>query len=284
MAALSADNAKIPASKHLDHEGMKVDFPVAASTVIYKNSFVALNASGYLKQCVAPTSDTTQVGDRFVGIALEHIASQTSDGDARCSVLIDGYFTYYLASVAVTDAGMPVFISDDNTLSKVAAGNQCIGYIVAVDSTNYAVIKLCGFWSEGASRWISKTSAIVDLTTVNDLVIVSHESENPNGILVCHAAIFVTTTLACDSTPPVVTLGHTTGTVTAIGTFTGTDGDAGGDVITFAADKDAFDAADGSALVQAPAGKAIIAKVTTAAADAGTAAGAGKVIMQGQLL
>jgi hypothetical protein len=275
----------MPATKHLDHEGQKVDYPVAASTVIYKNSFVGLNASGYLKQYVAPSSATTQTGDRFVGIALEAIASQTSNGDKNCSVLIDGYFTYTLSSVAVTDAGMPVFISDDNTLSKVGTAGACIGHIVAKDSTNKALIKLCGFWAEGNTRWISKTSVAIDLVTaVDHLVLLVHESENPNGMVIAHCGLFLTTTIACDTTDPIVTVGHTTGTVTAIGTITCTTAGAAGDIVLMAADKEFFRAADDSALVKAPAGKAIIAKLTTVGVDSGTAAGAGNVVLQGFLL
>lgn len=276
MAAVTADRIiqrKLPVA-----DGMHISYAVAATTVIYKHTFVALNAAGYLVSYVAPTSDTTQVGNRFVGIASEHITSQTSAGDANCMVQISGTYVHALSSAVIADTGKPVFATDNATISKVGAGNAFAGWITGFESAGNVIVELPRLGM--TSGLFYRTSAIIDMTTADDLVLITHETENHNGLLVLWAGFFVTTTMAQDNTPAVVTLGHTTGTDTTMTIeFSGVDAMAAGDIIPpDDTDTIAIGASTNEPLVQAPADKAIIAKVTTVAVDAGTEAGAGKVL------
>ena len=99
MAAVTADNTEHMETKQILADGFFVDYPVAASTVIYKDTFVGLNATGYLTSYVAPAVYTgaTATGTSFRGIAIEHVASQATDGLATCRVQVEGYFEYCLA-------------------------------------------------------------------------------------------------------------------------------------------------------------------------------------------
>lgn len=272
MAALTADNTAITKFKQAYDNGIgyQVDYQVAASTVIYKGGFVALNDAGYLVMYVAPPASTaTATGNKFVGIALEHIASQTSAGDARCRVQIGGYFTYALTSAVIADVGKPVFASDDNTLTKVGLGNAFVGTIVELASAGNVVVELPAMGVQPRGGIIQRTSATLDLTAASDVTSIIFKNENHNGLIITHAAMYLT--VATDATSCVVTLRDTAGTTTGITlTSTVTSGDAIGDIVQSVANKTAFQAATGSGVVFVPADLGLEAFVTTAS---GTGAG-----------
>ena len=71
MAAITADNTAYFESKHLDHEGFKADLPVAASTVIYRNSLVGLNATGYLVSYLPKAQAAVPTYAPLMGVAFE---------------------------------------------------------------------------------------------------------------------------------------------------------------------------------------------------------------------
>lgn len=276
MAALTADRA-VPAHGGNWDQGPNVfaHYPVAASTAIYKGGFVGLNATGYLKRYVASATGTTLTGDRFVGIAQEAIASQAADGDKRCLVQIAGYYRHALTGLAVGDVGKPIFMSDDNVLSIVSAGNALAGWIVeynAADATG--LIRLPGLGFDGAM--FTRTAQITH--TASHTVRLIHPTENHNGILILWAGEFLTS--ATGATSSVITLRDTAATTTAIlFTSTVTSGDAVGDIIPGTANTMAIGAAIGSALVKIPADLGLDAFVTTA----GTS-GAGTIIVMGVAL
>ncbi len=273
--AITADNTVIPASKHLDNEGMKVDYEVAASTVIYRNSFVGLNATGYLTSFVAPASGLTRIGTKFVGIALEAIESQTSDGDARCRVLIDGYFQYTLSSTDRVDIGTPVFASDNATLVMVGTTGNLIGHIVGFPGSNLALVKLVGPIAGWAGQFLHVVSPPIDWATDAHIVQLVHETQNPNGLLLWEAACFVTEVFASTSAEGVVTLRHSTSTTLGC-TFASIDAMAAGDVITaIAGSMVGAEVAAGTSVtpsnapvVLVPAGKNVHAFVSTVVTDA----------------
>lgn len=271
MAAVTAD--RIIQRKLPSPDGMHVSYAVAATTVIYKHTFVALNAAGYLVSYVAPTSDTTQVGNRIVGVASEHITSQTSAGDANCMVQISGFYEHALSSAVIADTGKPVFATDNATLSKVGAGNAFAGWIRGFISAGNVLVELPDMGMN--SGLFYRTSAIIDAATANDRILMIHETENHNGILVLWAGFYVTTTMD-GATVMIATLVHTTATdTTTTITFTGVNTMAAGDIIPPAANTVAIGAATDQPLVQVPADKALIAKVT----QASTTGGAGKVLL-----
>jgi len=261
MSAITADNTVAIESKALDFEGYKVDLPVAASTVIYKNSFVGLNASGYLTSYVAPAVYTgaTATGTSFRGIALEHIASQTSNGDKRCRVLIDGYFEYTLTSVAVTDVGGPVFVADNATLSTSAVG-ACIGHIVGYETTNKCVIRLDPFAAYNG-KLLTVVSATLDLCTLGQKILLVHETDNHNGLICAWASAYVSEAILASDAAGVITLQHTADESMAT-TITAVDNSAVADVLL--GTPTLTNGTSGDAMIIAPAGKQINAEVTTA--------------------
>lgn len=271
MAAVTADNTTIMEAKYTPQEGMYVDYPVAASTTMYKYTFVGLNHAGYLTSYVAPAAYTgaTATGTSFRGICVEHVDNSSgSNADKTARVLVDGYFTYALSGVAVTDVGAPVFAADNATLQ---AGGACakVGHIVHYDRTGYCTIKLNPYgWAEGNT--LVTTGQRLDLGTVNQKILLVHGTDNHAGLLCTHATGLCSEIFACDTANGVVTIQHTADTSMGI-TLTGADALPLNDIVqgTVCAWHDATNAA----VVCAAVGEEINAEVTTACGDTGTAAG-----------
>lgn len=111
--------------------GELTDLPVKASGAIYEGSAIGLT-SGYARQLTA--------GDRFVGFAMNDVASVGSDGGATVRVRQLGEVLLTITSVAVTDIGKPVYASTGNAFTLTQSTNSHIGRVVRVDSTNTAVV------------------------------------------------------------------------------------------------------------------------------------------------
>jgi hypothetical protein len=274
MAAVTAD--QLANQQHIPGgDGFHMNYEVAASTVIYKNTFVSLNATGYLTSYVAPAaSAATRTGTRFVGIARESVASQTSDGDATCLVQTSGYFQSALTSAVIADIGKPVFLSDNATLIKSGQTGAFVGWIRGLESAGNVIVELPQLGQYGGH--ITRVSPIIDLLTLNDIVLLVHESENHNGLLLYSASMYLTTANVQGTAQAVVTIVHTASTSMGC-TITAQAADAQYDILLGAGGQ-MVNEATGGAIVVAPADKAVLAKVTTAGTDAGTATGAGIVV------
>lgn len=119
--------------------GQIAAFGVAANAKIYAGSLVCLNATGY----AVPAADTA--GFRCVGVAKEYIDNTGgADGDQVIQVWESGEFQFDAAGMARTDVGLPVFVSDDQTVAK---------------STTNAIG--CGMITE----FVSATSVWIDIAT-----------------------------------------------------------------------------------------------------------------------
>lgn len=257
MAALTADRVVQTKLAFQDAEGVKRDFAVAATTVIYKGGFVGLNAAGHLVMYASPTVGTTIVGGhRFVGIALDHIASQTAAGDATCEALVDGYFEHDLTSAVIADTGKPVFASDDNTLTLAQAGNAYVGFIHNFRAAGKVIVKLDAYYIQ--SYEVSGSSGIVASAAAN-LVTMIPKTRNPNGLVITQAFGLCTTTFGGAG---VYTLQDTAGTTLGI-TFTVAATTAANDAIAAAADTVISRAATDANIVAVPAGLGVNIKVTT---------------------
>lgn len=281
MTAVTADNTTAVKSKLVDSEGFKSDYEVAASTTIYKDTFVGLNATGYLTSQVARPTGTTVTGTKFVGVALGNVDNSSgSDADKRCKVLTSGYFEYTLTNDRV-DIGIPVYCADNATLIFEASGyGPPIGYVVAVEATTKIIVKLIpdAGW---AGNLFCVVSDALNFDTLTDTCLLVHECENPNGMYCVTAGMVCTETNLCDQTPGVVSLQHTATTSMGI-TFTAADDLPINDLI-IAGGVGALWApasATNEAIVVATAGVQINAKVTTASADAGAETGQGKIFAQ----
>ena len=125
MTQLSAATARIYVQGDID------DLPVKASSAIYEGSAVGF-VSGYHRQLA--------VTDEFAGFAMQDVASQTSDGDAKVKVRKSGRVVLTLTSVAVTDVGKALFASDGNTFTLTQGTAAHVGRVTGVYGTNLAIV------------------------------------------------------------------------------------------------------------------------------------------------
>lgn len=276
MAVLTADNTAFMQTKQLSQDGYYVDAPVAATTVIYRHSFVGLNAAGYLVSYVPWGQGSVPTGTPLLGIAVEAVASQTAAGDATCRVLVEGYFEYALASAVIADVGKPVCALDNGTLTKIHSNNEPVGRIVGLASAGNVVVHMAS--PSQRSGWAGGMKTVVREVdfggTVADEVYLIHETENHNGILLYSCNGYTTEQHEATDAQGVVTIVHTLGADTTMGmTLTAVDGQqigdltigVGGEVIGGVA------TGTGDVLIIAPADKAVIAKLTTVSDDASLA-------------
>lgn len=287
MAAITADNTAFMESKLLSQDGFYVDYPVAAATTIYKWSFVGLSNTGYLTSYVAPACSTTITGTSLRGIAVEHVDNSAGAAGAKtCRVLSsNAYVTYALSGVAITDVGGPVFCSDNATLSADASTGQYVGQIVHYDRSGYCTFRLdpFGCW---AGEMLNVVSPAIVFTTLNNLVMLVHETDNHNGLWLVRASLVTTVAHLCATAAGVVTITHTRGTNTSMGcTITAVTaqpvGDimvgVGGQLLGAGAADGTVCTKSGDAMVYAPAGVSVEAKVTTASNHGASETGAGKI-------
>ena len=269
--AVTANNAVAMKSKLIPIDGMRVNYPVAATTAIYKNSFVGLSATGYLTSYVAPAEYTgaTATGTKFVGIACEQVASQTSDGDKTCLVQIDGYFEYTLASIALLDVGCPVCASDNSTLVMTPAIAPAIGTIIQYSSSTTCIVKLFGPGHNWTGKWMFTSTGPIDLTTAGTKMLIVHETDNIHGLFLYSCNAVVTEAIKQATTAAVVTIQHTADMSMGC-TITVTDNNAVGDLEIGSGGCmiAGADTASGGNLVVATANKQINAEVTTAGVEA----------------
>lgn len=96
--------------------------PVAASTTIYKGSAVG-SSSGY----AAPLSGA----DTFQGFALAKADNGSgSAGDINVTVRKTGTIRAAIGSLAITNVGDAVYMSDDDTFTLSSTSNTYIGRVI----------------------------------------------------------------------------------------------------------------------------------------------------------
>jgi hypothetical protein len=106
---------------------------VKASTTIFEGSAVGIDAaSGYARQLVA--------GDQFVGFA-QGKADNSGGGNGAIDVKIQsrGYVTASL-TVAVTDIGKPIYMSDGDTFSLTQSTNSHVGVVHRFVDTSTCIV------------------------------------------------------------------------------------------------------------------------------------------------
>jgi predicted RecA/RadA family phage recombinase len=146
MRALSADSPlKV-------EEGDFNDLPVLTAVTIYEGSAVGLS-SGYARALVA--------GDAFQGHAFEQ-ADNTSGASGAINVRVrSGTYKLQvtLASVAVTDVGKDVYMSDDATYTLTQGSNSAVGKVHRYVTTNTCIVMCQGVSSSADQPNHQHTSA-----------------------------------------------------------------------------------------------------------------------------
>ncbi|MEN6439781.1 MAG: hypothetical protein ABFD97_14495 [Syntrophobacter sp.] len=118
MAALSADR------KTTYREGVEIEYRVAGGAKIFAGSLVCINTAGY----ALPGADTANF--KFIGVATEQ-ADNTSgaNGDISVRVRRKGIFRLGASAMAITDIGVAVRVSDDQTVAKSTSNSVACGTV-----------------------------------------------------------------------------------------------------------------------------------------------------------
>ena len=271
MAALTADRT-LPATKKIDNGRHFVDFPVAASTVIYGGGFVGLNAAGNLVMHAPEDLTSAQGTHRFCGIAQQAVASQAAAGDATCSVLVEGIVTHALTSATIADVGKSVYVTDSQTIALTGACSiDVIGKIINLDSSGNVDVRLNPFGTGPGE--ITRIINSFEGVTTGSTVMLLHETENHNGGYISDLAAVTLAAIDTDSTPAVVTIAHTTATETTLNsTLTLPDNQGALDLIVSNAAGKLFGVGSllSDTMVLIPADVAVMAVLTTDGAGTGT--------------
>lgn len=110
---------------------------VAASTIIYAGTLVAINAAGN----VVPASDTAAL--KVVGVALEQVDNSAGAASAKKVSIGTGTFEFDNAGGAIVLAGVQrlCYVADDQSVSTAAAMTNDVvaGLVVAFTTTKVLV-------------------------------------------------------------------------------------------------------------------------------------------------
>lgn len=269
--ALSAERIVKTYTFPNDYEGHKMDYAVAASTVIYKGALVGLNPAGYLVPYVAQTVGTSIAGGhRFVGVADENIPAAyeslgTSNGWRTCTVLYEGKARLALSNATVADIGKPVYATADDAISLSCLGAAYVGTVVGLAAAGQVVVHVDAFAKGGMAPLIHGCTPIIASAAAN-IVTLFHKSQNPNGLQILHVHGITTTDFGA---AVVYTLQDTAGTTLGI-TLTGSTASDAGEVMSTTTDVmtplKLLAAATDAAMVIVPAGLGVDVKVTTTSA------------------
>jgi hypothetical protein len=282
MTALTEDRSPDVSWRLQTHpEGTRIGMPVAASTTIYKGSFVGLDATGGVAAYVAPTSAITlQIATMFLGIADEHVDNSSGSlGDKDCTVLVDGMFQVAVSGAAVTNVGSPVYVTDSGAMSTAATGGAYAGRIWRFVESGIAIVRLASPLGSGYGEIRHYTTPTIDVAAVGDEITeIFPAIENKGGMIVESCYGYVTEVFAGTEDQGILLLesevasgaGQGTGTTTGI-TLTG---DAGGtpalDLIVSILTPLNGAAATLDNIIIVPAGKNLCAGVSQATSTAAT--------------
>lgn len=118
--------------------GEQNDFTLVASTKVYEGAAVGVvKATGLARPL--------QAGDRFVGFAVQTVDS-TTGADFRwygtmVKVWDESMVELPVTGAVITDFGMPVYASDDDTFSFSPVGGSFIGFTKRFVSAGVAVVE-----------------------------------------------------------------------------------------------------------------------------------------------
>lgn len=271
MAAVTAENTNDMQTKQLLDDGYILDVPVGDAVTIYRNTFVGLDATGYLENYVNGAQLVTPSTSRFWGLALENVDNSAGANAAKsCRVQVSGVLQYPFSSVAVGDVGKPIYVTDNATLSLTAYNNAYLGMILAVPATGTCVVDMISPTARDGQggRIVHKTAFMNLVGTVNSEIVMLHETENHNGAYVYSLRGVILEDIKQADAQAVVTMVHTRGTdTTTTCIMTAVDNDPAEDIQQGTGGIVEI-SATGVAAVIIPADKAGIAKLTTIGAEA----------------
>ena len=119
-------------------EGKMIAYPVKGSVAIQKGVMAVLGSDGYLTDTITDPSGNIV----FAGVTVEAVASQASDGGAKCRVHKSGIFEFAMSGAAITDVEKKAYISDNQTVKTTANGAVQVGVIVAQENANKVFVDI----------------------------------------------------------------------------------------------------------------------------------------------
>ena len=125
--------AQLTANKKRDYGVIGInEVGVKASTTIFEGSAVGVEAaSGYARQLTA--------GDQFIGFALEKVINTGSNAALNVKVQSQG-FVRALFTVAATDQGKAVYMSDGDVFTLTQSTNTHVGSVYRFISTSECIV------------------------------------------------------------------------------------------------------------------------------------------------
>lgn len=148
--SVAADQVKVMA------DNCRTPGLVAASTILYANTLVFVNASGYFDD------DTASGVNKFAGIAVtRYDNSGGSNGDVAAELFNEGIFQLVGSGFAQTSVGKPVYASDNYTLTLTPTSSTVlIGIIREYISSTVVMVELIT-----ATNGVSATSGVIGPTS-----------------------------------------------------------------------------------------------------------------------
>lgn len=115
--------------------GERNEFPVIASDIIYEGAAVGLvAASGHAQPLTS--------SDQFVGFAEEKADNSAGAAAAiNVRVIKKGAVLLAVTGAVITDVGLPVYASDDNTFSFIKTSGVFIGFFRRFTASGYGIVE-----------------------------------------------------------------------------------------------------------------------------------------------
>jgi len=127
MTTLAVDKPRV------EELGAQNDIPVIASDIIYEGAAVGVvKASGHARPLAA--------GDKFAGFAISQCDNSLGAAAAKnVKVLSKGKMKLAVTGAVITDLGMPVYASDDDTFSFIPTG-VFVGFVSRFISAGVVIV------------------------------------------------------------------------------------------------------------------------------------------------
>ena len=135
-----------------------------ATQQIYKGVMVCLDTTGYAVE------GATTAGYKFAGVSTEqkYTTATSADGTHSIKVARKGIFSFVGASLARTDIGRPVWLTDDQTISLTKTNVGPVGVIVAFVSSTEVLVEI-NATNRGYLRMEPGTAAFASDSTTFEL-------------------------------------------------------------------------------------------------------------------
>lgn len=137
--------------------GDYIDLPLYRGIHAYEGAMLFLRADGYVTNAAG--------GLKFLGHCdAEADNTNGNDGDLAVRIRRGNYrLQVTLTGVALTDVGLPVYASDDGTLTTTATSNSLVGRIVRYVAANTCIVEFHGI-GEGTVT-VTQQAHIADAKT-----------------------------------------------------------------------------------------------------------------------